>query len=744
MPENEYLLNKVKVLSDNKSVNTDEAETYIKQKPNKRILGFFRFHLMVYNLAHLGKERKWKTKLGSIVGEEPVIFSQFTTEKSSSQISSYLRNKGYYYNHVSDSAKIKKKKKNVYYLINAGEPYRINEVKYKTDDSYIEEILLSDSSASLLKKGEMFDADILQNERVRITTKLKSRGYYYFVKEFIQFDADTSAGSYHVNIDIIIQNNEIRASDGNMYSEKHKRYIIDTVFYYTDYDPKLSISDRNSYFGSFDTVFYSGNYFIYNNILNIKPKVLLRTCYLNSGDVYDVKEVDKTYSNLSGLRTFRLVNIQFSEKEKNRLNCYIQLTPLSKQSYNLEAEGTNSSGNLGLAGNFIYTNRNLFKRAQLFDLKIRGAIEKQSAVAENSSDQLQPYLPFNTVEIGAENKLSFPNFLFPFTSEQFKKRKSPKTSLVLAYNFQRRPDYTRTISNISFGYSWYGNKNLKHFFNPAEINYVNLPSLSEKFRNSIKGTFLESSYTNHFVGVTSYGFIYNDPNLGTHRDILYVRGMVETAGNAITAANKIFNTEADSSGYKILKTVYAQFVKGEIDFRYYRFVSKGTKLAYRIFGGMGVPYGNLKVLPFEKRYFCGGANSIRAWPVRGLGPGSFNDSLKVPNMTADIKLEANFEYRFKLVWVIEGALFADAGNIWDLTKNPERPSSEFQFNKIYNDIAIGYGIGFRLDFSFFVFRLDWALKGRDPSQKVGERWIHWHRKISPQDYSFNFGIGYPF
>jgi outer membrane protein assembly factor BamA len=746
VPENAYLLNRVKVKCDNKKIDLEEAESYIKQKPNKHILYVFRFHLMVYNIAHLGKERKWKTKLGTIVGEEPVIFEQVKTDKSCKQITSYFKNKGYYHAVVTDSIKLKRKKTNVTYIISTGNPYKISQIKYKIDDKRLFDLIYSDSSASLLKSGNLLDADVLQKERVRIAEKLKSNGYYYFAKEYVFFDADTSIGNYNVNLTTIIQDNDKQLSDGTLVKEPHKQYTLDSVFFYTDFDPKLAIQEREKYFNLLDTMSYKGYSFIYNNKIEIKPKVLVRSCFLNSDEVYSQKDVDRTYRNLTSLKTFRLVNIQFFESQKpNKLNCYLQLTPLSRQSYKLEAEGTNSSGNLGVAGNIIYQNRNLFKGAQQFDIKIRGAIERQTAIISQNQDQITEYIPFNTMEIGGESKLSFPTFLMPFSSERFIKRRNPKTNLLIAYNFQQRPDYTRTISNITYGYSWEGNKNLKHFFNPAEINYVNLPFISQRFQNTLRGTFLENSYTNHLTGVTSYGFLFNDPNLGKHHDVIYVRGQLESAGNLLSELNDLFHSETTDGSYQILNTKYAQFVKAETDVRYYHFITKGTKMAYRIFGGIGIPYGNLDVLPFEKRYFCGGASSIRAWPVRDLGPGSYSDSLiTFPNQTADIKLEANLEYRFKLVWVIEGALFVDAGNIWDLRKTPERPGAEFRFDKFYNDIAIGYGLGLRLDFSFFIFRLDWGIKGRDPSQPVGQRWLQWHQKFSAADQAINIGIGYPF
>ena len=746
--ENEYLLNKVKVKCDNKNIDLEQAETYIKQKPNKRILVFFRFHLAVYNLTHIGKTRKWKTKMGNIVGEEPVIFDQVKTNKSGIQIISYLRNKGYYYSVLKDSLTIKRKKIEVNYIISTGKPYVINNVSYQIEDEKIKGFVLPDTNSTLLKNGVFFDSDIVQNERIRITEKLKSNGYYYFNKEYIVFDVDTSLGNYKVNLNVVIQNIDKQLDNGLAVKENHRQYLIDTVFYFTDFNPKLALQEREKYYSTLDTIEKNGYYFVSQNGIKIKQRVLIRACYLLHGVYYDTRDADRTYRNLTSLKTFRLVNIQFAQSSRpNYLNSYIELTPLSIQSYKLEAEGTNSSGNLGIAGNILYQNRNIFRGAQQWDVKVRGAIERQSSVIRENDQQIQEYIPFNTIEIGGESKLYFSTFLMPFNLEEFIKRRNPKTSISIAYNYQQRPDYTRTISNISFGYVWQGNKNLKHFFNPVEINYVNLPYISWRFRNSINGTFLENSYTNHMVTVTSYGLLFNDANFGKHHDNVYLRGQIEFAGNILSAYNDLNQSKIVDGSYQLLNTRYAQFIKAETDFRYFHIVTKGTKMAYRIFAGIGIPYGNMKVLPFEKRYFSGGASSIRAWTVRSLGPGSYRDTLLIPNQTSDIKLEANLEYRFKLFWVIEGALFVDAGNIWDLRKTDGREGAAFSGKNFYNDIAIGYGFGLRLDFSFFVFRIDMGIKGRDPSQSVGQRWVQWHKNSLPSNYSFNafnLGIGYPF
>lgn len=744
VPENEYLLKKNKIVITEKSISADDIDYYIRPKVNKKILWFIPFHLYVYNLSKIGKERKWKNKLRTIVGEEPVLVNQTDIRKSKEQIKIFLKTKGYYNSFINDSIRILgKRKAEVVYTITPNKPYIIDSMNIVSKDPTIYNYIIESKNQSYIKKGSRLDEDMLQSERNRITLLLKNLGYYYFTRDYVQFNVDTTLGEYKVLISTVIINNIIDNQE-----VAHKKYNIDSIFVFHNFNPKQALQNKNEYFSSLDTLSYKNIFILGNSKPFHKAKLLDRMNFIKPHQFFNQKDAEITYNKYVSLNNFRLVNIQFEESGRPYgLNCIIQLSPLPRQFYQLEAEGTNSSGNLGIAGNIIYNNRNLFGGAQNLNVRLHGSIEHQTAVVQQNNEQIQQYLPFNALETGLDSKLQFPSFIFPFMSENFIKNNNPFTQVQGSYSFQQRPDYTRTISTLTFGYEWYGNKNLKHYINPLELNYVQIPFISWRFRNLIRGTFLENSYVNHMETITSYGFQFNDPKVGKHKqNTIFVRGRIETSGNLLyTYFNQIKKISSDSI-YQLFNVPFSQFIRAELDFRYYKFITKETKLAYRLFGGAGYPYGNSTVLPFNKQYFSGGASSIRAWTVRSLGPGSINDTTfqGVYNQTADIKIEGNLEYRFKLFWVIEPAFFVDAGNIWDIYKKENRENGVFKLDKFYNDLAIGYGLGLRFNFGFFIFRSDFSLKGKDPAKSVGNRLLFIQRKPTRNDFTINIGIGYPF
>lgn len=744
VPDESYLLNKNKVSCNNKSINSDELYSYVKQNPNRRILHLFRFHLWVYNITNSGKERKWKTKIKEIVGEEPVVYEEFLKNKTTRQLSQYLKNKGYYNAIVKDTVVYKKKKAEVEYVIDSKKPYIINNIEYEFEDESLKSIAIADSKNSMLKPKSIFDVDILQLERNRIATTLNNSGYYYFTKEFIYYEVDSNLNSSSVNLKLIVKKNFKRVGEKEIIFTDHNTYKVNKVFIYCDYNPKEILSNPELYKQHSDTIIFKNLNFIYRDKLTIKPWIISQSNYINPDMWYQKNEVDRTYKALSSLGIFKLINIIFEEKEGNVLDCIIQLTPFTLQSYTIELEGTNSSGNLGLASNLLYQHKSLFKSAEVFDSKFKGAIEAQSTTVKDKDGIIQDDIPFNTIEIGAQTGISFQQFLLPFRSENFTKKYHPKTKIQISYNFQNRPDYSRTLFKNSFGYFWDGSSRTKHIINPVEINSVKIHYNSLEFINAIKDPFIKASYTDHLITVSSYSFIFNTQNIKKNRDFVYFNWNAESSGNILTGLNNTFGSTKIDNSYQLLDSKYSQYLKSDIDFRFYNIINKANKTVYRVFAGIGYPYGNLNVMPFEKKYFSGGANSIRAWQVRTLGPGSFKDTLNVPNQLGDVKLELNLEYRFKLIWVIEGAFFVDAGNIWAVNNVDTRPGAVFKINEFYNQFAVGTGFGTRFDFSFFVFRFDLGLKIREPEYEAGKRIIPFSRKFNGNDFGFNVGIGYPF
>jgi outer membrane protein assembly factor BamA len=741
--DGEYLLSNNEIRGDIKHIDKEELETYIKQKPNKKILYFSKFHLGLYNLSKKEKETGISGWLKTI-GEAPVIYDPFLKDKSANQFELYLRSKGYYNAQVIDTVEFKKKKAKVIYHIEPGIPYKIRKVKYEFEDKNLTDFILDDTVNSFIKKDELLDVDIMDAERGRIEEKLKEQGFYSFKKEFIFFMVDSSLRKHQVDVNIVFKKYSEYKDEGYTVEIPHPQYVIGKIFLNTNYQLRMALANDEKYLSSLDTVKYKDVSVVYMAEPNIKPAVVVESSYLLPGELFDIRNVKRTYRNLSSLRLFRLTSIEFKENEAYEdsafrvLDCEIFLTPQTLQSLTLEPEITNSSGNIGAAGNLIYQHRNLFKGAENLDLRLKGAMEtlKESNIAGYG----------NMLELGTELRLSIPKFLLPFKTDQFIKKFNPSTSISFAYNYQRRPDYARTIANASFGYTWKGNKYLTHIVNPIELNLIKIPYQSQDFTDWLEGKYIYYSYQPHLVTVTNYSFIYSNQNIQKKTDFMYFKMNFESAGNILYSIYKWGNVAPVDGNYRLFNTEFAQYVRSDFDFRYYNVIDESNTLVYRFFAGAGLPYKNSTALPFEKKYFAGGANSIRAWQVRNLGPGSYEEveASAYPNKTADIKLEANLEYRFKLFWLLEGALFVDAGNIWAINKADERAGALFELNSFYKDIAVGTGFGTRFDFSYFVFRFDLGIKTRDPIYPVGEKWIFGNRKLERKDFVLNVGIGYPF
>ncbi len=739
VPEGEYLLTNVKIKNRGADIRKEQLNPYIRQQENTKLLGFWKFYLGLYNLSGRDDEKGINKWLRSI-GEEPVIFDPFLATQSSRQISQFLNNRGYFQASVTDTA-IYTGRHNVKvnYSIYPGPRYYIKDLNYRIEDDSIRDEILNDSLSSLLRPGRPFTVDLHERERERITENLLNKGFYKFSEEFIYFISDSTVGNYQVNDSMIVVGPE------DVLGEKHhRRYKVnDVIFHIGIGAADLLDADSSVHALGADTMHYKGVYIIFNDELSFKPELLSSSSYIRTGDFYNARLVNRTHQLLSGLRLFKYINIRFRETNQVDLNgaplldCVIRLSPGKPQSVSLDLEGTNSSGNLGAAGNLTYQHKNLLKGGEFFTFSTR--LARQNQFVRTSAEE------FNTLELGSEASLVLPRFLLPLRIEQFRQRYNPKTNLAIAYNYQRRPDYTRAIANARLGYNWKSSRNVTHTFYPLEFNLVNIPEVNDDFWERISDTFLRYTYEDHLIVNMNYTFLLNQQVLGQNRDFWYFRGNVESAGNLLSSVSGLWNNDAAQDYDELLGIRYAQYVKSDIDLRFHNYLDRYTALVWRVFAGVGYPYGNLDVLPFEKRYFAGGANSIRAWPVRGLGPGSYmEEGVRFYNQTADIKLEFNMEYRFQLFWVLEGALFLDVGNIWSIREDASPEGGLFQADKFVEQLAVGTGMGLRFDFNYFIFRFDAGLKTHDPSLARGERWIPVNRPWTWDDVGFNFAIGYPF
>ena len=730
LKENEEFLQTNKIIIDNSKVDKEELEAILKQKTNKKILGLFRFHLGWYNY--------FSKKETTTFGEPPVVYDSLQTIRSVTQLNLYLKNKGYFQNVVVAEKELNKRKVKQIFRIKTGPPYIINEISYNFHDPNLSGYVLDKKDYSLIKKGKNFDVDVLDNERERIKNALKNFGYYYFTNSSIKYKIDTTIGNQNVNIaiELLDDKEQITGSDSTV-NVPHKRYAINDIYMFIGSKSNIEKSSQ------LDTVAFNDVSIIYSDKLKFKPKMLTHTLNFKPKDEYSLTDQNNTYKQLSGLKLFKNISIIYEKTDSNRLNTNIYLAPLILKSFALEGIGTNTGGDLGVEGSVSYENKNIFRGGEILNVKLKGGLQIQRVVGVSDNENEIFGTPFNTLEFGPEVSLEFPRFLLPINLQKFSKRSNPKTIITSAYNFQQRPEYARNLIQGTFGYSWTETQFKKHFITPFNISFIKL-DLTDDFKRIIiaeNNPFLINSYSDHFISAIQYSFIFNNQEFNRTKNYQFFKFNAETSGNMLSTYNRLTDAPKDeaTNSYNFAGIRYAEYVKSEIDLRLYHHYHDAV-LVERLNVGVGVPYGNLDVLPFEKSYFGGGSNGIRAWPARRLGPGSLSDSLlNSANQIGELKIEANVEYRFDITKLFKGAFFVDAGNIWILKEDVQRPNAEINLKRFYEDLAIGVGFGLRLDFSFFIFRFDIATPLKDPSKDNPKKY-----QMELKKTTLNLGIGYPF
>ncbi|MCF8225192.1 MAG: BamA/TamA family outer membrane protein [Bacteroidales bacterium] len=738
LAEDEYLLHKYKIEDKKSDIPREDYKNYIKQKPNKRVFGY-KFWLNLYNLS--GKnDDKWINRWLKSIGEPPAVYNPDLTDNSTQQLELFLFNKGYFDAEVTDSVEFIRRKAKVHYNIYPGERYTIRNVDYFFQDVSLSDYIVKDTASAVLQPGIDYDIEKFREENLRIESILRNKGYYNFSRNFIDYEVDSTVGDHKVDVFMRINNYPIVNENGRIIRTKHPVYRIRNVYLKTNENIAKSKKPNNEV--AFDTVQFDSVYLINRPDVKIRSGIVTQKNYIIPGDLYNERKVQQTYRNLTSLSALRLVDINFMrvEDEQDLLDCRIDMLPAVRQAFTGGIEGTTSGGNIGAAGNLNYQHRNLFGGSEKFNLTFLGAIETLYKNPDANVSELG-----TMQELGVEAGLSFPRFLLPFKTDQFIRKFNPETDINLAYNFQRRPDYTRTTFRSSFGYRWRGNSFLTHAVYPLDISLIN-SALEKDFEDWLSGSYLYYSYLPHFIADQRYRLIYSTQKLNKSIDFNYLRFGVESAGNIMYGLFKTLGYTDSNPVLDIFGVDYAQYFRTELDLRHYDYIYEEVSLVYRAYIGAAIPYLNSAAIPFEKQFFGGGANSIRAWRVKSLGPGSYEGDTfsRFPNQTADLKLEVNFEYRFHLIWKLEGAIFLDAGNIWSLSREDDREGALFNFNKFYREIALGTGFGFRFDFNFFIFRVDVGVPLSDPSYPEGERWIPTNYNLDWNDLGLNIAIGYPF
>jgi outer membrane protein assembly factor BamA len=695
----------------------------------------FRFHLGLYNIS--GKDStKWLNRKLQSWGEAPVIFDSTSVGYSIFNIKAYLRNRGLYNATVKDSTVYSKKKATVFYIIRPGNSYFIRNIEYDISDTAIKKFIMSDTAQ--LQRGRRLSANMLDRERETIANRLRNNGYYTFNKSFISFKADTAIGDMNVNLKMIIPA-LTKIENGKKVETNYPVYKINNTYFYTNYNSLSAVTD-SSYTKTFDTLQHGDNmYLLYKNDRNLKPGVLSLVNLLEKGEVYSEDKVQKTRNNLSGLALFKSVTIQFREAGEELLDCLILLTPFMIQSYDVDIElSTNASNMIGFSPGLSYRHKNLFKGAEVFSLDFRGVFQRSFGASRLSSQEYNWGISFDV-----------PRFLMPVSLRYFKTQ-IPHTQFSTSYVYQQRPDYTRAIGNFRFGYRWKSSQTHTFQFNLLDFNMIKMYKLSPDFYENINNPYLRNMYSNHFVlGMTGIFIYSNQPENGRNRwrreSSLNYRINGDIAGNILSLFNRTMPKDK-TLGRLVGGMPYSQYIKGDMNLVYDYPVNTASSIVYRAYFGIGKAYGNSLSMPFEKLFYSGGANSLRGWQVRSVGPGSVSaDSIDVfPNQVADLRLELNVEYRFPLFWKFEGALFADAGNVWSLSNLDIREGARFAFDRFYKEIAMNTGIGLRLNFDYFILRLDSGFKIHNPGLPLGNRIIMPNKWFRKDNYSLHFGINYPF
>ncbi|MDQ3111479.1 MAG: outer membrane protein assembly factor [Bacteroidota bacterium] len=840
VPKGEVMLKKVIIRCDDPKVSKDEVYDYLKQKPNRKLLGVnnphlfkrkklgysvwnkhflsngagYPFYLAIHNIVNPTRAAKKtlkrnehykkrlehyrlhpKTKKGVEkrmprrhrtvgeflldIGEAPVILDTAQTARSLHQVTEYLHNKGYFNGTVRDTVfypplqKGRKKKVIQGFIVTPGQPYTINAVTWEIYDTGISYDLQSDTAAKdcLIKPGEVFDQDNFENERDRITRSLRNNGYYKFSKEYIRFSVDSSLGTHQVNVRIIIRKQENQVNDSTWVESNHQRYTIRNIYVKSLIDLSQIRDEKDV--SQYDTTYFREIAFLRNmgskdgfpieELLKFKPEVLSQRIAFQTRTLYRQIDYEATYRQLTSLRVFRQVVIDPKEVDGDKLDIYIKLIPVSKQNFITQLEGTTNSGSsLGIGGSFGLENTNVARGAEILKFSVKGGTEIQQTI--NGTTPEVNGLNFNTIQAGFESSLNIPREFFPF-NYLVPKNKLPekritedrRTVFLASFNYQRRVDYDRSLANLSYGYTFRirrlatTEKRERDFgriaFFPIELNVVKVKprqGLIDLLQNP--DPLLHYRFTDHLIRDFRITYVLNTQDSKKGGSIFFLKVDAESSGLLLRPLFELSNAELNEDGsYEIAGIPFSHYLRFFVDGRYNQSIGTHQNVVMRAAIGLGFPLCNFPTLPLEKSFYGGGANGIRAWEARTLGPGSYivPDDQKYAQF-GDIQLEYNIEYRFRITKTLFGAVFLDGGNIWILKEDSLRPGADFSFKnfRFLQDLAAGPGVGVRYDLSFFIIRLDWGFKLRDPSYPYGERWyIPGERKLGS---NLNFGIGYPF
>jgi len=708
----------------------------VRPTPNKSFLGM-RPRLWLYMAAGEDpktKFRRWLKKRG----EAPVLISNINQGITSDIIDAKLFNAGIFKSYTKAETVEKKHTAKVIYTSYIHKPYTISEVLYEIYDEGISQIILADTNKTILIPGEDYNLGLLKEEMTRIDVLLKNKGYFYFNSDYLLFKADTLGKEQTVSITLTLKD--------SIPQNALTIYKINNVFIDQNYDLSKETTDTTS-----DTLVYKNNVFAGNKSeMNIRPEVILKSVYLRKGDVYSRQNHSITLNRLMSMGNFKFVQVKFSDSDTSAngfLDVAILMTTMTNRTFRAEMDIVSKSNNYtGPRLNASLLNRNTFGGAELLTLNLAGSYEMQLSGKDRN---LYSY------SVNPQIELTFPRFITPFKTIRTTSLYTPKTRLLLSYQYLKRVNFfDMNTFQFIYGYKWKGNIRIDYELNPVNISYTSVGNKSAEFTNLLDSNdFLKKSYEELFIAGGNYSYTYNDQLVSRKRFQYYLHLTAETAGTIFSLV-KIIGGEKPSpdNSAEIIGSVYSQFAKSSVDARvFYNFRNK-NKMVVRLFSGVGKPFGNSSVLPYTRQFFSGGSNSLRGFQINSVGPGTYfqnTENRGFLQLGGDIKLETNLEYRFTIYRFLKGAFFADAGNVWLQKSNPSELGSPFLFSTFLKEVAVGTGFGIRVDVSFFILRFDLGMPLRKPWLEENSRWVA--QKISignsawrRENLILNIAIGYPF
>lgn len=730
VPEDKNVVSKVNIVVDGQTSSNNSLKMAVQQKPYHRTFGFLPIAAWIWHNDTEQHFHRWRNKIGS----EPLVYEEEKTLGTERSMLRTLSAQGFLQAKVSHKVDIHNRKAEVTYIIDRGLPKQITNVKYLVEDPNLESLVVANAESSSVNPGALLDRNSLEEERDRITSLMRNNGYWDFNKDDISFIADTLRGMQEVDLTVML-------------AGLHEQFVFNKVHFVTNFNIMTNGAEG---FGATTRELPGGYDIQYDgNKCYLRDNTLIENCYIVPGNQYTESAVRNTYSAYSRLHLLKYTNIRLEPIDNNLLDVFVYVSPQNPKAIQFELDGTNTSGDLGFAGALTYQHRNLFRGSETYSLGLKGGYESLTGNVAGLVNN-------NYSEYSLTNSIDIPKFIFPFLNEEAKQARKATTSVDAVFSYQTRPEYTRYISTVGFSYKWQNGPKQRHTWDVIDLSYVYLPKRSESFIEIIEqaGPISYSSYSSHLIMSMGYNLYLSNQQLSNinrqngARDIWSLRINAEIAGNLLWAISKMTNIKKDKNGdYNIFGLPFEQYARMDMDFSYSKYLTDRSRLAYHLAGGIAVPYGNSKTVPFEKRYYAGGANSVRGWSVRTLGPGTYhgqntNKNLDYFNQCGDVRLDASIELRSKLFWKFEFATFLDAGNVWTLKDYNSQPGGKIS-GDFYKQIAAATGFGLRMITDFVVLRLDMGIKTYDPYYTGREAWTIAH-PLKSENRTIHFAVGYPF